>query len=124
MNRKFCRDADQIHIEQQSCLSFAFKCSQYFQTESKPKLYSIPTQDSIDEVESIKEKFPRKFDSYFFYYSNKDSLSNLIVNTKEAKGKIVIFFPYKSNDKAKDWNQNKNLLGISPNWNFITFDEL
>jgi ComEC/Rec2-related protein len=124
LNRKFCKDAEKIHIEQESCLSYAFKCNQYFQTESKPKLYSIPTQDSIDEVESVKETFPHKFDSYFFYYPNKDSLSNLIANTKEAKGKIIIFFPYKSKDNAKDWNQNKNLLGISPNWNFITFDEL
>jgi hypothetical protein len=40
------------------------------------------------------------------------------------KGNILLLFAYKLQDNAKDWNENKNLLGINPNWNFITPDEL
>ena len=66
----------------------------------------------------------RKFSNLIVFYPHLDSLSGLQKNSKTDNGNILLLFAYKLNDNAKDWNTNKNLLGINPNWNFITPDEL
>ena len=66
----------------------------------------------------------RNFTELLIFYPHLDSLAQLQKNSRVNKGNILLLFAYKLQDNAKDWNENKNLLGINPDWNFITPDEL
>lgn len=126
LKEKFCDSStESIFIEEETCLSLAILCkSQTVNAKifTKKKLmewekaYSFLSQDELASKRNFKE--------LVVFYPHLDSLYDLQKYTKKENGKVLLLFAYKLNDNPKDWNANKNLLGINPNWIFITPDEL
>ena len=126
LKQNFCDESiESIFIEEETCLTLANICKK---NTVGAKIYSSKKWQDWENVYSHLEMNPkasnRKFSNLIVFYPHLDSLSGLQKNSKTDNGNILLLFAYKLNDNAKDWNTNKNLLGINPNWNFITTDEL
>lgn len=126
--REICLETTkEIYIEEESCLSLALNCKN---KSNEANVYSSKTwldwEEKYSTLHSDKNASKRKFKNLLIFYPHLDSLSQLQKFSRESNdnGKILLLFAYKLKDNAKDWNSNKNLLGINPNWNFITPDEL
>jgi len=126
LKQNFCDESiESIFIEEETCLTLANLCKK---NTSSAKIYSAKKWQDWENVyshlEMSEQASNRKFSNLIVFYPHIDSLSELQKNSKVDNGNILLLFAYKLNDNAKDWNANKNLLGINPNWNFITPDEL
>ncbi|MBK8395459.1 MAG: ComEC/Rec2 family competence protein [Leptospiraceae bacterium] len=126
LNQNFCDESiTSIFIAEESCLSLANLCRK---STVNAKIYSTKEWKDwklkYSFLEQGPNRFRNKFSSLIVYSPHLDSLSELQQNTKTDKGDILILFAFRLKDNAKDWNENKNVLGINPNWNFITPDEL
>lgn len=117
----------EIYLEEESCLSLGLHCQS---KSNKANVYSskkwIDWEKKYSTLHSDKNASKRNFKNLLLFYPHIDSLSQLQKFSKDSSenGRILLLFAYKLKDNAKDWNSNKNLLGINPNWNFITPDEL
>lgn len=126
LKEKFCtKTIHSIYIEEESCLSLASLC------QSKSIDSNLYSKEKLSDWEKIypflsqnQNASKRNFNNLILFYPHIDSLYELQRNTRLEGGKIILLFAYRLNDNTKDWNQNKNLLGINPKWNFITPDEL
>ena len=126
LNQGFCDETiKSIFIEEESCLYLANICRK---STVNAKIYSAKKMDDWLERYSYLNQntkgVKRKFSNLVIFYPHLDSLTELQKNARTDKGNILLLFAYKLNDNAKDWNENKNVLGINGNWNFITPDEL
>ena len=116
---------ESFYIEEETCLSLATLCKK---TAPNVKIFSAKKlPDWENQYADLKwdvQASKRNFTQLLIFYPHLDSLSQLQKNSRVDKGNILLLFAYKLQDNAKDWNENKNLLGINPDWNFITPDEL
>ncbi len=126
IKENFCDESiESIFIEEETCLSLATLCKK---NSPNANIYTAKRlTDWEKNIPSLKQDLNasrRNFSNLLIFYPHLDSMSQLQKNSRVSKGNILLLFAYKLNDNAKDWNANKNLLGINPNWNFITPDEL
>ncbi len=126
LRENFCDESvESIFIEEETCLSLATLCKK---DSPHANIYSAKRltdwEKSISTLKQDVTASRRNFSNLLIFYPHLDSMSQLQKNSRVSKGNILLLFAYKLNDNAKDWNANKNLLGINPNWNFITPDEL
>jgi ComEC/Rec2-related protein len=126
IKENFCDESiESIFIEEETCLSLASLCK-----KDSPNANIYTAKRLIDwetKIPGLKQDMTasrRNFSNLLIFYPHLDSMSQLQKNSRDSQGNILLLFAYKLQDNAKDWNANKNLLGINPNWNFITPDEL
>ena len=129
-DKESCRNIDEIHFSNLSCLSLSLKCNSnaklflytpFFENKNKTIISeSIYQEFKISQKNS---KIQRKFEDpdLIFFAPHKENLYDLVLLTKQGKGKIVLQFPYNSKDSSEFWNNNRKLLSISESWEFTTY---
>jgi len=133
-SKENCKNINEVHISNLSCLSNAIKCNPKVPIFMHPPYHksknynSIPKEIEIHFPEVIieKEPMPRFFSNIkiLFYAPHLDGIEKLYNLPKKEGGIILLQLPYHSRDKSKEWNDNKNLLRIPDTWKFYTYDEL
>ncbi|MCE9500749.1 MAG: ComEC/Rec2 family competence protein [Leptospira sp.] len=123
------RKINTVNLESESCLSLAFLCKSSIKklnySEDKIGLWKERYPEiTFEKIRGIRNAVEGDGSFIVFFRPAQDSLESLIRFTKEGKGRIVLFFPYKSKDNPEDWTKNQKLLGINQDWRFITPDEL
>ncbi|MBM9501437.1 ComEC/Rec2 family competence protein [Leptospira sp. 201903071] len=124
------KNLNKIYVEEESCLSWAFLCSQ--ESPAGELLYSGRDIDlwnhtsrvPLKKSDAIREIALFGDSKILFFHTKKDSLSRLAQKTRSGKGWILLETPFGSKDRAEVWNRNRKLLGLSESWLFLEKDEL
>lgn len=122
----FClKQVKSIIVESERCLQLAHRCLKK-QKQAKIEIADNWNKHWLQDNRPIfdRSRKQRKFLTHsgrqlLFFYPDKDPLSILRTETKDGKGSIILLFPYLSKDKASDWNESKEYLGVSKYWKFI-----
>lgn len=137
-DRRKDRPLERIFVEDESCLTWAFRClKERPQTELLYSgrdfdLWSRTSEFKFFQSKPLREisLFPTKTNAegpaskIVFFHTKKDSLAELVQKTKTGNGWILLEHPYGSKDDSEVWNQNRKLLGLSESWVFLEKDEL
>jgi ComEC/Rec2-related protein len=128
LSKEICSsDITEIHVQKESCLTHAIVCNK---TASNGNIFFHGDIDSkfihFYKLKTSKDEIPKLFigsENVLFFAPHKDSLDTLLKYTRNGNGIIILNLPYKSRDNSKEWNDNRNLLGVSVNWTFYTRGE-
>ncbi|MEM7181342.1 MAG: ComEC/Rec2 family competence protein [Spirochaetota bacterium] len=127
----FCKTkVTKIQVESERCLQLALLCQKQnpqstIQTSHNwaKNWQHTATIERVSNIET--RRFALKNSKWlYFYYPIRDPLGILAQQSQKGQGRFVLLFPYKSKDTAKDWNSQKKLLGVNPNWSFIGRNEI